>query len=341
MRAQRQTLIQRLEASRGSKVLLFFTGDRRNLETKIASDVYDLFVNHLDKIGMVQKLSLFLYTRGGDTLAAWSLVNLIRQFCKKLEIIIPSNAHSAGTLMALGADNIVMTKQATLGPIDPSLNHPLNPQIPGRPPGTTAPVSVEEISGFIELAKGELNLKGQRELGEALSRLTQHVHPLVLGAVFRTRSQIKMLARRLISHQITDKKKVSSIISFLCSESGSHDYTIHRREARELGLKIETPDDALYALINAIYDDVAAELELRTTFDPKTYLGSEPTRDYCFKRAVLESLEGGSYFFTMEGRFEQQQMQTPAGLQIRINDHRTYEGWRHEQVSNNINTGTN
>jgi hypothetical protein len=34
-------------------------------------------------------------------------------------------------------------------------------------------------------------------------------------------------------------------------------------------------------------------------------------------------------------------MQTPAGLQIRINDHRTYEGWRHEQVSNNINTGTN
>ena len=45
---------------------------------------------------------------------------------------------------------------------------------------------------------------------------------------------------------------------------------------------------------------------------------------------MLESLEEGSYFFTMDGRFEQQQMQTPAGLQIRINDHRTYEGWRHE-----------
>ena len=133
------------------------------------------------------------------------------------------------------------------------------------------PVSVEEISGFIELAKGALKLKGQRELSEALSRLTQYVHPLVLGAVFRTRGQIQMLARRLLSHQVTDKKKVCSIISFLCSESGSHDYTIHRREARELGLKVERPDDTLYKLIKAIYDDVAAELELGTVFDPKTY----------------------------------------------------------------------
>src|SRR2546427_6800245 len=114
MRAQRQTLIQQLEATRGSKVLLFFTGDRRNLQTQIAADVYDLFVNHLDKIGIVKKLSLFLYTRGGDTLTAWSLVNLIRQFCEELEVVIPSKAHSAGTLIALGADKIVMTKQATL-----------------------------------------------------------------------------------------------------------------------------------------------------------------------------------------------------------------------------------
>lgn len=340
MREQRRTLIQQLEVNRNSKVLLFFTGDRRNLEAQIASDVYDLFVNHLDKIGVVGKLSLFLYTRGGDTLTAWSLVNLIRQFCEKLEIIIPSKAHSAGTLMSLGADNIIMTKQATLGPIDPCLNHPLNPQIPGRPPDAKVPVSVEEINGFIELAKGELNLKGQKELSEVLSRLTQHVHPLVLGAVFRTKSQIQMLARRLISRQMTDKKKVCSIISFLCSESGSHDYTIHRREARELGLNIEKPDDTLYALIKGIYDDVEAELGLGTTFDPKIYLGSQPAREYCFKRALLESLAGGAHVCTTEGRFETQQMQTSVGMQIRINDHRTHEGWRHEPVSKNNHTGT-
>ncbi len=40
------------------------------------------------------------------------------------------------------------------------------------------------------------------------------------------------------------------IVQFLVSESGSHDYTINRREARDqLGLKIEKPDDTLYSKI--------------------------------------------------------------------------------------------
>src|SRR5699024_4736900 len=103
----------------------------------------------------VNKISLLLYTRGGDTMAAYSLVNLIRQFCKEFEIIIPSKARSSGTIISLGADNIIMTKQATLGPIDPSLNNPLNPQNPQFPnnPQARIPVSVESIQGFFDLAK--------------------------------------------------------------------------------------------------------------------------------------------------------------------------------------------
>jgi hypothetical protein len=193
-------------------------------------------------------------------------------------------------------------------------------------------VSVEEINGFIELARNELKLKGQKELGDVLARLTQHVHPLVLGAVYRTKSQIQMLARRLLASQVTDSKKVSSIISFLCSESGSHDYTIHSNEARALGLKVETPDDALYALIDALYVDVAGELELSTMFNPKTFLGGEVKRDYSFKRAILESIAGGSHYCLTDGVLEKQQMATPAGPQIRISDQRSYEGWRHEQT---------
>ena len=48
-------------------------------------------------------------------------MNLIRNFCKYFEIIVPFNCHSAGTIISLGANRIVMTKQATLGPIDPSV----------------------------------------------------------------------------------------------------------------------------------------------------------------------------------------------------------------------------
>jgi hypothetical protein len=45
---------------------------------------------------------------------------------------------------------------------------------------------------------------------------------------------------------------------FLCSESGRHDQTINRREARdELGLRIEEPSQKLCELIKKIYDNIA------------------------------------------------------------------------------------
>ena len=51
--------------------------------------------------------------------------------------------------------------------------------------------------------------------------------------------------------EIVKDKDIDEIISFLTSESGSHDYTIYRDEARdELGLNIEKPDDELmFALV--------------------------------------------------------------------------------------------
>jgi hypothetical protein len=54
--------------------------------------------------------------------------------------------------------------------------------------------------------------------------------------------------------RLLDLFKNPMVLKFLCKESGSHDYTIYRKEAREeLGLKIEQSDDALYAIIKAIY----------------------------------------------------------------------------------------
>jgi hypothetical protein len=333
MFAQRTPLYAQLETKRASKVLVFITGDRPELGIQIAGDCYDHFVNHLDRIGVVPKISLFLYTRGGLTSAAWSIVNLIRQFCDEFEIIVPSRAHSAGTLMTLGAQKIVMTKQATLGPIDPSVNTPLNPQQPGPNPARRVPVGVEAIKGFIELAKEEIGVKGQAELAAVFSGLAANVHPLVLGEVYRARSQIKMLATKLLSGHITDGAKRKKIIDFLCSESGSHDYTIHRREAKqELGLNVEKPDDALYALIKGIYDDIERELQLTTRFDQSILLGPAPTATYSLTRGLLESIGGGSTAFLSEGTLTRMQGLVNNVPQSTIHDQRTFEGWRHHAI---------
>lgn len=180
-------------------------------------------------------------------------MNLLRMFCDELEIMVPAKAHSAGTLMALGADKIIMTKQAALGPIDPSVQGPLGPQIPGAPPDARAPVSVEAIKGYLEFAKSEVGINGEEGLTRVLVDLAQKVHPLVLGQIFRTRSQIQYLARELLNYQTKDKKKQDKIINFLTSESGSHDYTINRREAAKLGLAVEKPGNDLYKIIKKFY----------------------------------------------------------------------------------------
>jgi len=333
MFSDRKDDYKKIEKLRNSKLLVFVTGDRPGLETQIHPEVLDYFVDHLDNFNLPQKITLFLYTRGGSTSASWSIVNLIQQFCEEFEVIIPSKAHSGGTLLSLGAKNIIMTKQATLGPIDPSVNTPLNPQVPGAPPQSKVPVSVEAINGFIDLAKNEFSLKGQKELVNILESLSEKVHPLVLGEVVRARTQIKMLAERLLSRQIKDKKVIEKIIKFLVSDSGSHDYTINRREARdEFGLNIENPNDELYKLIKKLYDNMRQELLLNEKLDLHSLLGTNTQVNYSFRRALIESIDFGTNVFLSNGTLVKQSVVGPNNVQqVGINDQRTFEGWRYER----------
>lgn len=333
MYGERVDLYKKIEEKRSSKLLLYVTGDRPHLETQIASEVLNLFVDHLDAIGTVPKISLFLYTQGGQTLAAWSIANLILQFCDEFEVLVPSKAHSGGTLICLGAKTIVMTKQATLGPIDPSVNTPLNPMVPGGPPTARVPVSVEAINGFIELAK-QIGIETGTDMTQVLSILTSHVHPLVLGQVFRTRSQIRMLGKRLLSMHMQDDDRIEKVLSFLCSESGSHDYTIYRQEARDdLGLNVEPPDEA-YEIIKRVYDNVTAELQLTVPYDPNLLLAGQNQTTYELRRALIESVNGGSHRFVSEGHLTRHRVVDPNTGIVRegVQDNRTFEGWKHEHL---------
>jgi len=229
----------------------------------------------------------------------------------------------------LGANNIIMTKQATLGPIDPSVNTPLNPHIPGAPENVTLPVNVEAIKGFIEMVKTDFGVTHKNDMAIVTKELMAFVHPLVLGEVYRARSQIKMLSRKLLSAQLKDEKVIQKITSFLCSDSGSHDYTINRKEAREeLGLNITTPNEGLYNLINGIYKDFVSDLQLNKDYNPVEALGVNPQIQYSKKRALVESFDFGSHSFITEGTLTK--LPQPQG--IAINDNRIFEGWRYESI---------
>lgn len=65
--AMRKKLFSIVEKQRKSKVISYVTGDRRGLETQISNEVIDIFVQHLDGIQATRKISLLLYTNGGNT----------------------------------------------------------------------------------------------------------------------------------------------------------------------------------------------------------------------------------------------------------------------------------
>lgn len=325
---ERKKLLNKIEKIQDSKVILYVTGDRRGQETIISSDALDFFVEHLDRMGISRKISLILYTRGGDGMTSWSLINLIKMFCDELEIIIPMKAHSAGTMLAIGADKIIMTKQATLSPIDPSINHPLAPQIIGTPIITRAPVSVEAIQGYLDLANDTIGKENdQSTMGSIMLDLSRQIHPLVLGDAFRRRQQTRLLAGKLLAPQVKNDDDRKKIIDFLSSDSGSHDYTLNRREASALGLRVEKCSAKLYTVLRKLYEDFCEEMKLRDPFNPALFQLQNGSIDFSNIRATIESRFNKPVQFITEGRVEPTASPQPTiGTQNNLKI--IWEGWR-------------
>lgn len=74
-----------------------------------------------------QGLTLILHTPGGVTNATESLVDYLRAKFPAIEVIVPTFAMSAGTMISMAADRILMGKHSQLGPIDPQI-----PTVAGR-----------------------------------------------------------------------------------------------------------------------------------------------------------------------------------------------------------------
>jgi hypothetical protein len=331
-RAERLDLIQKIEAARnGNKLICYVTGDRRNHETKIAMDIFPFLYEHLLACGKVNAIDLFLYTTGGDSIAGWGLVNLLREFCDKLGVIIPFRSLSCGTLIAVGANEIIMGRGGQLSPLDPSVSSPYNPPAPGQQSVgrvSLLPVSVEDMMAYLRLAREEGKLEAQESMANVMNTLSNKVHPLALGAAYRAREQGAMLATRLMEQHENDQTKVNKVVEFLTKALPSHNYLIGKREAQKvINLPIVDVPTGTEELIWRLYREYEDWLELRTPYIPETALGANQTITNSFPRAALESVKDGklrSHIFTTTKELKRIQSQQPGvpfpvvGVQERI-----------------------
>ena len=303
----RSELIKQIGKERNSAVITYITGDRPNFSTNIGDDVIPILFRHLELIGEKDNIDLFLYTRGGDMVVPVRIVKLIRNYCKKFGLIVAYRAHSAGTLIALGADEIVMSKLGELTPVDPTTGHPFNPRDPVDQ-RKVIPISVEDITSYLLLAKDKGNVKGDRMV-EIYDNLTKHsypdpkhLHPLALGNVYRAQRMIRILAQRLLGlHKDTekesDKKAVEKIVSEITSDICVHNYPIYRDEAKSLGLNVIMPKNELEKLVWALYEKYAQDMELTKQFSPLELLGQNNSLNIKYGAAYIESEKAQDTFY--------------------------------------------
>jgi membrane-bound ClpP family serine protease len=143
--AERIQLVRTIEEMRGSTVITYLTTMRQNVPGVIANDQVRVFFDHLLLLRerRVDKLDIFLCSNGGDGTVPWRLIALFREFASALSVLIPYRAYSAASLLALGADEIVMHPFAELGPIDPTVSNEYNPT--DKNTGQRMGISVEDV----------------------------------------------------------------------------------------------------------------------------------------------------------------------------------------------------
>jgi hypothetical protein len=290
-RKERVNLIKKIEAARKSKVICFLTGDRPGIEASIAEDVVRPMYEHLLRLGSVKQIDLFLYSRGGDVSVPWRIVNMIREMTEKFCVLVPYKAHSAATMICLGADEIVMGPKAELGPIDPTLN-----RTGGE--GLQAPnqISVEDVSSYISFMREKANLTDQGAVAAVVSQLANHVMPLTLGSVHRTNSHIRLVARKLLTAHLErmDESKMSAIVEALTEKMYSHGHAIGRKEASDLGLPVLKADEELSSILWNLHSSYEQFLKLNDPLDVIAHLKGKNIDEETLKDepvAVIESVE--------------------------------------------------
>jgi hypothetical protein len=250
-----QKILRQIEGKLGEPFITYWNSPDGSI---CSTDISGLF-GILRSLGKVRRLSLFIKSDGGSVEASLRLVHLLRQFVDRLTALVPLECASAATMLALGADRILMGPLAQLSAIDTSLTHDLSPIDRDN---NRVRVSQDELQRVVRL--------WQREAGKDASNpyqsLFTYVHPLVIGAVDRSSALSTKLCVEILSYHLKDRKKAQRISNVLNSEYPSHGYPITLREARRIGLKAEALGEDVNQMLFEL-NEIYAEMGQRASTD--------------------------------------------------------------------------
>lgn len=320
-RQDRKKVIEEIERARGSRLLTYVTGDRPPALAQVSDDAVRRIYEHLREIGHVKKLDLFVYSRGGAVDVPWRIVSALRTASEEWNILVPFRANSAATLIALGADEIVMGRHGELGPIDPILDiRRFQAQPGGQGTFVQEQINVEDLISYMKFVQERAGLSDQKALTHGLGKLVDRVDAVILGNAYRTHSHIRDVARRmLLSRKEPPREQVMGrIIETLAERVYAHGHAVSLNDAKEVGLPVKAADDALDVMmwnLLLLYED---HLKILQPIDPLEAIAA--TDLHREENAVIAVVESVAAVHEFTGAIEiRAKRQVPPNLNVTLN----------------------
>lgn len=255
-----QNIIGQIEQFLGEPLVTYWNSPSGSI---CGNDVVGLY-GVLRGIQKAKRLSFFIKSDGGSGQVSLRMVNLLRQFSAGFTALVPLECESAATMLALGADRILMGPMAHLSAVDTSLTHDLSPIDRDN---DRVSVSQDELDRVVRLWQRQSTTKRSNPY----ESLFTHVHPLVIGAVDRASALSTRLCVEILAYHMKDGKKAKKISDTLNSGYPSHGYPITLREARRIGLNVQPLGEDINALLlelNEIYSEMGQNAS--TDFDERS-----------------------------------------------------------------------
>ena len=201
-------IIYKMERELQSKVITFYRNRRTTNEGIITEDAYDDFQLALGEIGETDPLTIIIHSIGGAIFSGWKIASCLNDRVGFVRIIVPEQALSAATLIAISGNRLVMQPNALLSPVDPQYFHQ------------------EHLVSALDLMDSP-DVVIQRKARRAMEQSKEYIRLLCAGK-FKSDEKTEKVVKRLL---LEDKVHAS------------HASTIKAGEIRTLGfrVKIETP----------------------------------------------------------------------------------------------------
>lgn len=197
-------------------------------------------------------LNLIIHSPGGNPSAALAIVNYIRAKFSRVTVFVPHLAMSAATMIACSADEIVMGRHSSIGPVDP--------QFMIQTPVGIRMVAAQAILDQFEKAKTEC--ADQSKLAAWAPMLGQYGPDLLIAC-----SNAQKLSQELVSDWLerwmlkeheNPKLKAAEVAKWLANhgEFKDHGRPISRDEALSHGLivsRLEENQDLQDAVLSVYH----------------------------------------------------------------------------------------